>query len=131
MMGVGGNKKRGANREKRVAFPKASRVDFVDVSESTSSSKLARAFPKKKILKRGLISETSVSGEVEGGAKKKRVDPSYELIGAKVAENRPGVEDELKSMEDRARLAARKGVEEMSKVAARLMKGICLGMEEE
>ncbi|KAF6144760.1 hypothetical protein GIB67_016834 [Kingdonia uniflora] len=83
------------------------------------------------MLKRGSTSRTTGSGDVEGGAKKIRVDPSSKLIRAKVAENRPGVEDELKVVEDRVRLAARKGVEEMNKMAARLMNGICLGIEGE
>ncbi|KAF6139045.1 hypothetical protein GIB67_010771 [Kingdonia uniflora] len=110
---------------------KASAVDYTDVPESITSNKLVRVFLKKKMLKRGSTSGTTGSGEVEGEAKKIRVDPSSELIRTKVAENRPGEEDELKAMEDRARLAARKGVEEKNKVTAHLMKGICLGMEEE
>ncbi|KAF6140114.1 hypothetical protein GIB67_028920 [Kingdonia uniflora] len=47
-----------------------------------------------------------------------------------VTENRLDREDELKSIEGRVRLASRKGVEEMNKVAARLIKGICLEMED-
>ncbi|KAF6169380.1 hypothetical protein GIB67_016550 [Kingdonia uniflora] len=82
------------------------------------------------MLKRGSTSGTPWSGEVEEEAIKKRVDPSFELIGVKVTENLPG-KDELKVVKDRARLAARKGVKEMSKVDVRLMKGICLRMEEE
>ncbi|KAF6163271.1 hypothetical protein GIB67_025135 [Kingdonia uniflora] len=130
-LGVRSNKKRGVDGERRVVMPKASVVDYIDVSESTTLSKLAQVFPKKKMLKRGSTSGTTGSGEVEEEVKKRRVDPSIKLIGVKVAENRPGEEDELKAVEDRARLVARKGVDEISKVAARLMKGICLGMEEE
>ncbi|KAF6138032.1 hypothetical protein GIB67_042937 [Kingdonia uniflora] len=98
--------------------------------EFTTSSKLAQAFSKKKMLKRGSTSGTTGSGKVEGGAKKIRVDCSSKMIRAKVAENRPGVEDELKAVKDRVRLVAHKGVKEMSKVAAPLMKGICLEMVE-
>ncbi|KAF6140752.1 hypothetical protein GIB67_035179 [Kingdonia uniflora] len=108
----------GADGERRVVLPKASGVDFADVPESITSSKLARAFSKKRMLKRGSTFGAVGSGEVEGEAKKRRADPSSELIGMKVAENRPGEEDELKVVENRARLAAH------------LMKGICLRMEE-
>ncbi|KAF6150021.1 hypothetical protein GIB67_002803 [Kingdonia uniflora] len=59
------------------------------------------------MLKRGSASGTTGSGEVEGEAKKRRVDPSSKLIGTKVIENRPGEENELKVAEDRARLVAR------------------------
>ncbi|KAF6169070.1 hypothetical protein GIB67_038567 [Kingdonia uniflora] len=62
-------------------------------------------------------------------SKKRRVEPS-ELIGTKVTENRPGEEDELKTVEERVMFATRNGEEEMSKIVARLMKGICLGMLE-
>ncbi|KAF6169379.1 hypothetical protein GIB67_016549 [Kingdonia uniflora] len=60
-----------------------------------------RAFPKKKMLKRGSTSGTT------------------------------GSEDKLKVVEDSAKLAVHNGEEEMSKMAACLMKGIYLGMEEE
>ncbi|KAF6155491.1 hypothetical protein GIB67_014810 [Kingdonia uniflora] len=77
------------------------------------------------MLKRNSTSGTTGSDEVEGEVKKRRVDPPSQLTGAKVTENRSGEEDELKAVEDRARLAACNGEEEMNKV------GICLGMEEE
>ncbi|KAF6165817.1 hypothetical protein GIB67_012714 [Kingdonia uniflora] len=130
MMGVGGNKKRGANGKRRAVLPKAYGVDFADVPKVTTSSKLARSFPKKKMLKRGSTSTTIRSSEGEGAAKKRRIDLS-ELIGAKVAEDRSSEVDKLKSVEDKVRLAARRGEEEMTKRAARLIKGIFLGMEEE
>ncbi|KAF6160220.1 hypothetical protein GIB67_016656, partial [Kingdonia uniflora] len=72
MAGAKGNNKRGADWEKRVNLPKASGVDFAGVPESTMSSKIARAFPKKKMLKRGSTYGTTRSGEVEGGTKKKK-----------------------------------------------------------
>ncbi|KAF6158391.1 hypothetical protein GIB67_022471 [Kingdonia uniflora] len=49
----------------------------------------------------------------------------------KVVEDRPGLEDNLKEVEEKSWLATHHGEEEMSKMAARLMKGICLGVEEE
>ncbi|KAF6141968.1 hypothetical protein GIB67_037936 [Kingdonia uniflora] len=68
------------------------------------------------MLKRGSTSGTTGSGEVERGVKKRWVDPSSKLIGTKVTKNQSGVEDELKVTEDRTRLAASKGMEEINKV---------------
>ncbi|KAF6148258.1 hypothetical protein GIB67_012033 [Kingdonia uniflora] len=82
------------------------------------------------MLRRGLTSIPTRSGEVEEGVKKRRVEPS-ELIGAKVADNRPGEEDELKIVEEKVRLPTHNGEEEMRKMAAHLMKGIYLRVEEE
>ncbi|KAF6152390.1 hypothetical protein GIB67_025824 [Kingdonia uniflora] len=87
--GLGGNKKRGTDGETRVVLPKAIGVDFVDVSESTTSSKLAQAFPKKSMLKSGSTSGTTGSGEA--------------------SEDRLGKEDELKVVEDRGKFAVRNG----------------------
>ncbi|KAF6135555.1 hypothetical protein GIB67_015408 [Kingdonia uniflora] len=124
MMGIGGNKKRGADRKTRVVLPKATAVDFANVPESTTSSKLAQTFPNMRMVKRFSTSRTTGSGKVEVEAKLKRVNPLAELFETKVTENRYGEEVELRAVEDRARLAARKGMKEMSKVR------ICLGMEE-
>ncbi|KAF6173941.1 hypothetical protein GIB67_039892 [Kingdonia uniflora] len=41
------------------------------------------------------------------------------------------MDDNLKEVEEKAKLAALHGEEEMSKMAARLIKGLCLGVEEE
>ncbi|KAF6155065.1 hypothetical protein GIB67_035812 [Kingdonia uniflora] len=130
MASADGNKKRGTDEERLVNFPKASRVDFTGVPESTTPSKIVWAFPKKKMLKRGSTFGTTGSGEVEGGAKKRRVEP-FELTAAKVIEDRPVIGEELKEIEERARLATLNGEEEMSKMAAHLIKGICLWAEEE
>ncbi|KAF6165286.1 hypothetical protein GIB67_042702 [Kingdonia uniflora] len=78
--------------------------------ESTTLRKLAQKFLKKRIVKRGLAFGTMGSGQ----------------------------EDELRAVEDKVRLATRKGTEEMSasvslelrKMAARLLKGICHRIEE-
>ncbi|KAF6156503.1 hypothetical protein GIB67_011304 [Kingdonia uniflora] len=130
MTSVGDNKKMGADGERRVVLPKAYEVDFADVLESTTSSKLARAFLKKRMLKRGSTSGTTGSGEVEGGVKKRKVDPPYQLTGAEAIEGRLGEEDELKTVEDWAKFTVRNGEEQMSKMAARLINGICLGVVE-
>ncbi|KAF6158361.1 hypothetical protein GIB67_022441 [Kingdonia uniflora] len=49
----------------------------------------------------------------------------------KVVGDRPIVEDDWKEVKEKVRLAALHGEKEMSKMAARLMKGIYLGVEEE
>ncbi|KAF6134362.1 hypothetical protein GIB67_005754 [Kingdonia uniflora] len=53
------------------------------------------------------------------------------MSGMKDVEDRPVIDDDLKEVEEKAKLAAPHGEEEMSKMAAHLMKGICLGVEEE
>ncbi|KAF6141125.1 hypothetical protein GIB67_006570 [Kingdonia uniflora] len=94
------------------------------------SSKLARTFPIKKMLNHPSTSGTTGSGEAIEKAKKRRVEPSV-ILGVKVTEDRLVVEDDLKEVVEKSSLAAFHGEEEMSKMAARLMKGICLGVEEE
>ncbi|KAF6153891.1 hypothetical protein GIB67_023668 [Kingdonia uniflora] len=123
--------KRGADGERQVVFPKASRVAFANVQESTASSKLAQAFPKRKMLNRGLTSGTTGSGEVEGAAEKRRADPPSQLTRAKATEDRLGEEDELKVVEDGAKLTVRNGEDEMIKMTACLLKIIGLGVVEE
>ncbi|KAF6164733.1 hypothetical protein GIB67_040985 [Kingdonia uniflora] len=115
MTGVGSNKKTVVDREMRVVLLKASRVNFTDVPESTMSSKLAWAIPKKRMLKCGSTSGTTGSDKVEGGAKKRRVNPPSQLTRVKASEDGLDEEGGLKVVEDRA---------------AYLMKGIYLGMEE-
>ncbi|KAF6135578.1 hypothetical protein GIB67_015431 [Kingdonia uniflora] len=96
--------------------------------ESTASSKLARTFPKKQILKHPSTSGTTGSGEA---VKNRRVEP-FEMLGMKVIKDRPVVEDHLKEVEEKTRLAALHGEEEMSKiVGCSSDEGICLGVEEE
>ncbi|KAF6142815.1 hypothetical protein GIB67_002679 [Kingdonia uniflora] len=71
-------------------------------------------------------SEATGSGEA---VKKRRVEPS-EILGMKVVEDLPVMDDNLKEVEEKSRLAALHGEEEMRKMAVRLMKGICLRVEE-
>ncbi|KAF6148283.1 hypothetical protein GIB67_012058, partial [Kingdonia uniflora] len=70
--------------------------------------------------------------------KKRRVDPLSKVIGVKVMESRHAEEGKLRAVGYRLRFAARKGTEELSastqlelsKMNARLLKGIFLGIEE-
>ncbi|KAF6158208.1 hypothetical protein GIB67_015002 [Kingdonia uniflora] len=102
MTSVDGNKKKGTDGERQANFPKAPGADCAGLLESIMPSKLARALPKRQMLKR-----------------------------VKVVEDQPVVEDDWKEVEEKARLAALHREEEMSRMAARLMKGICLRVEEE
>ncbi|KAF6158535.1 hypothetical protein GIB67_040049 [Kingdonia uniflora] len=110
-----------------VNLPKAPIMDCTGLPESTTSSKLARTFPKNQMLKRPSTSGTTGSGKA---VKKRRVEPS-EMSGMKLVEDRPIAEDDLKGVEKKARLATLHKEEEMSKMAVRLINGICLGVEEE
>ncbi|KAF6151227.1 hypothetical protein GIB67_035669 [Kingdonia uniflora] len=82
-----------------------------------------------KILKALPSSGTTESGEVTKD-KRRRVEPSGESR-EKVVEGRSATVDDLKEVEKRARLAVLHGEEDTSKMVARLVKGIWLGIEEE
>ncbi|KAF6155716.1 hypothetical protein GIB67_007153 [Kingdonia uniflora] len=107
---VGTNKKRGADGDRRPILPRDIDIDFEDVLEVTTSSKLALKFPKIKAVKGYSASGTTANGEVDKTTKK---------------------------MRDRVRLVAHKGTEELSasmqlelsKMVARFLKGIYLGIE--
>ncbi|KAF6145710.1 hypothetical protein GIB67_010671 [Kingdonia uniflora] len=81
------------------------------------------------MLKAPPASGTTGSGEVAKD-KRRRVEPSGES-GEKIAEGRFSLVDDLKEVEEMARLAVLQGEEDMSKMVARLVKGIWLGIEEE
>ncbi|KAF6142134.1 hypothetical protein GIB67_037052 [Kingdonia uniflora] len=127
MTSTDGSKKKRNDGERQANKPKAPGVDCTTLPESIMSSKLARTFPKRQMLKRPSASGTTRSGEA--GEKRRRVKP--EMLRLKVLDGRAVVEDDWKEVEENARLAALHGEEEMITMAARLMKGICLGVEEE
>ncbi|KAF6157755.1 hypothetical protein GIB67_037328 [Kingdonia uniflora] len=89
-------------------------------------SKVTQLFPKKWMLKTLSAPVATESGEV-AKEKRRRVESS----GEKVAEVRPAAVDDLSEVRERARLAALHGEEDTSKMVARLIKGIWLGIEEE
>ncbi|KAF6143541.1 hypothetical protein GIB67_029710 [Kingdonia uniflora] len=82
-----------------------------------------------EILKRSSPSGTTGSGEIDRKEKRRRIKP-LGRSGEKGAEKRPAAEDDLKEVEERARLAGLHG-EDMSRMVARLVKGIWLRVEEE
>ncbi|KAF6162859.1 hypothetical protein GIB67_021008 [Kingdonia uniflora] len=90
----------------------AAKVDAIKLTIDNDEQKVGAY-----IVKRALSYPLKLIAKIASG--------NGSVVMKKVVKNRPGVEDELKAMEDRARLAACKGVEEMSKVE------IYLGMEEE
>ncbi|KAF6155531.1 hypothetical protein GIB67_017886 [Kingdonia uniflora] len=92
-------------------------------------SKVALKNMMKRMLKALSASGTTGSGEVAKD-KWRRVKPSGGL-GEKVTEGRPVTIDNLKEVEERARLAVLQGEADTSKMVARLVKGIWLGIEEE
>ncbi|KAF6146285.1 hypothetical protein GIB67_008169 [Kingdonia uniflora] len=61
---------------------------------------------------------------------RKRIEPLGTSVD-KVVKEQPVVEDDLKEVEEWTRLAALHGEEDMSKMVARLVRGLCLGVEEE
>ncbi|KAF6134664.1 hypothetical protein GIB67_002065 [Kingdonia uniflora] len=116
-------KKRANSRVEKVQKSQSTRL-----MKSTDDSKMKGTDGKRKqMLKRPSTSRTTRSGEA---VKKRSVEPSKRL-GMEVIEDRPVVEDDLKEVEEKARSAAFHGDEKMSKIAVRLMKVICLGVEEE
>ncbi|KAF6165736.1 hypothetical protein GIB67_012633 [Kingdonia uniflora] len=137
MTRAGASKKRATDREKRPVLPKAAPMSLKDVFGGSISSKLAQRHPKRKVVKGGSTSGTTVSGEVEVNAKKMRVDSSAAVSGAKGMKSRPVKEDELLAVENRLRAKARGGTEELNTSAhlelsrvARMLKDICHGLEE-
>ncbi|KAF6148228.1 hypothetical protein GIB67_012003 [Kingdonia uniflora] len=88
--------------------------------------KIAQKYQKKWMLNSLLASSATESGEVTK-EKRRRVESSWE----KVAKVRPAALVDLRVVEERARLAALYGEEDTSKMVARLVKEIWLGIEEE
>ncbi|KAF6137299.1 hypothetical protein GIB67_036336 [Kingdonia uniflora] len=95
-------------------------------SKLVKPSKVAQLFLKKWMLKTMPAPDATESGEV-AKEKRKRVKSS----GEKVVEVRPAALDDLREVEERARLAALYGQKDTSKMVARLVKGIWLSFEEE
>ncbi|KAF6156916.1 hypothetical protein GIB67_039677 [Kingdonia uniflora] len=84
---------------------------------------------QKRMLKALTASGTTGSGD-DVIDKRRRVKPSGESR-EKVAEGRSASVDDLKEVEERSRMAVLQGEEDTSKMAARLVKGIWLSIEEE
>ncbi|KAF6164928.1 hypothetical protein GIB67_014159 [Kingdonia uniflora] len=83
----------------------------------------------KKIKKALMASGTTVSGGVAQG-KRRRVE-SLGDSGEKVVEGRSTTMDDLKEVEERARLAILQGNKDMSQMVSSLVKGIWFRIEEQ
>ncbi|KAF6141957.1 hypothetical protein GIB67_037925, partial [Kingdonia uniflora] len=121
----------GLSKKKRVD----SRLNKTPGTESSAQlnpikpSKVAQLFPKKWMLKTLPASGTTGSGEVAND-KRRKVKPSGES-GEKVVEGRSASVDDLKEVEERARLAILQGEEDTSQMVAHLIKGMWPSIEEE
>ncbi|KAF6170770.1 hypothetical protein GIB67_015722 [Kingdonia uniflora] len=122
MAGIDEDKKQISGEEVRTKTPWSGS----SAQPNLPTSKIAQKFPKKWMLKSLPALGATESGEV---AKEKRRRVKYS--GEKVAEVRPVAVDDLREVEERARLATLHGDEDTSKMVAHLLKGIRLGIEEE
>ncbi|KAF6159319.1 hypothetical protein GIB67_032090 [Kingdonia uniflora] len=117
----------GLSRKKRVDSRSNKNWKFSS-AESSQPSKMALKCQKKRMLK--ALPTSSTTGSYEVAKDKRRAEPSGES-GEKVAEGRYALMDDLREVEERDRLAVLQGEEDTSKMVARLVKGIWLGIEEE
>ncbi|KAF6148760.1 hypothetical protein GIB67_019368 [Kingdonia uniflora] len=115
-------KKSVESRSKKVTKAQSTR-SMAYVDEGTKQT--SRDEIKKALAASGI----TVSGEVAQG-KRRRVEP-LGGSGERVTEGRPILVDDLKVVEERARLAIHQGKEDTSQMVAHLVKGIWLGIEEQ
>ncbi|KAF6150964.1 hypothetical protein GIB67_026885, partial [Kingdonia uniflora] len=92
-------------------------------------SKITLKYLKKRMLK--ALPASGTTGSCEVAKDKRRRVKTLGESGEKVAEGRSTVVDNLKEVEERARLAVLLEEEDTSKIVAHLVKGIWLGVEEE
>ncbi|KAF6163831.1 hypothetical protein GIB67_016171 [Kingdonia uniflora] len=114
-------------------------LQFRTVKQSVKSTVERKKFFLDEVAEEETELELVLEGL--GLSRKKRVDSKSDKVtkekrrvessGEKVAEVRPAAVDDLREVEERARLAALHGGEDTSKMVARLVKGIWIGIEEE
>ncbi|KAF6154419.1 hypothetical protein GIB67_028311 [Kingdonia uniflora] len=124
MAGVDDGKRQVSGEEVQTNLSKTPGTGSLAQLNPVKSSKVAQKYLKKQMLKALPASGTTRSGEVTKD--KRKVKPSEES-GEKVAKGRSASVDDLKEVEERARLAALQGEEDTSKMVPRLVKGIWLG----
>ncbi|KAF6134596.1 hypothetical protein GIB67_025711 [Kingdonia uniflora] len=129
MAGVDEGKRQVSGEEARANFSKTPRTGRSVQPNPAKPCKIALKYPKKRMLKALPTSGTTRSGKVAKD-KRRRVKPSGES-GEMVVERQSTAVDDLKEVEERAKLAVLHGEENTSKMVARLVKGIWLGIEEE
>ncbi|KAF6135055.1 hypothetical protein GIB67_014104 [Kingdonia uniflora] len=118
-----------SGKEARTNLSKTLGTGILAQPNPIKPSKIALKYPKKWMLKALPASGTTGSGEFAKG-KRRRVEPSW-VSREKVPEGRSAAVDDLKEVEERARLAVFYGEEDTSKMVARLVKRIWLGIKEE
>ncbi|KAF6172347.1 hypothetical protein GIB67_024969 [Kingdonia uniflora] len=128
MVGVDEGKRPVSGEGARTNLSKTPRTGSLAQPNPVKSSKVAQLFPKKRMLKSLPASGTTESGEV--AKDKRRVEPLGES-GEKVAEGRSASVDDLKEVEERARLAILQREEDTCQMVACLIKGMWLSIEEE
>ncbi|KAF6141018.1 hypothetical protein GIB67_006463 [Kingdonia uniflora] len=122
MAGVDEGKKEISSEEARTKTPGSGS----SAQPNLTTNKIAKFFPKKWMLK-----SLPAPGATESGEVTKEKSRTVESSGEKVVEVRPAAVDNLREVEEGARLATLHGEEDTGKMVARLMKGIWLGIEEE
>ncbi|KAF6153123.1 hypothetical protein GIB67_034845 [Kingdonia uniflora] len=125
MPGVDGGKRQTSGEEVRAKTPRSGS----SAQPNLTTSKITQKFLKKQMKKALPASGTTVSGEVAQGLRR-RVEP-LGGSGEKVAEGRYASVDDLKEVNERARLMILHGKEDTSQVVARPVKGIWLSIEEQ
>ncbi|KAF6165689.1 hypothetical protein GIB67_012586 [Kingdonia uniflora] len=125
MTGVDEGKRKTSGEEVRARTPRSG----TSAQPNLTTNKIVQKFLKRQIKKTLPASGTTVSGEVIQRIRR-RVEPLGNS-GDKVVEGRSALMDDFKEVEERARLAILQGNEDTSQIAARLVKGIWLGIEEQ
>ncbi|KAF6161604.1 hypothetical protein GIB67_009483 [Kingdonia uniflora] len=129
MAGIDEGKRQVSGKEARTNLLKTPGTGNSAQPNPIKPSKIALKYPKKRMLKALPAFITTGSGEVAKD-KRRRIEPSEES-GEKVTEGQSVAVDNLKEVEERARLAVLHGEKDTSKMVAHLIKGIWLGIEEE
>ncbi|KAF6145704.1 hypothetical protein GIB67_010665 [Kingdonia uniflora] len=114
----------GLSRKKRVES-RSKKFNSIEPYDEQDSPQVSEEIDKKTLPTSG----TTISGEVAQG-KRMRVEP-LGGSGEKAAEWQSALVDDLKEVEERARLAILQGKEDTSQMIARLVKGIWLSVEEQ
>ncbi|KAF6163596.1 hypothetical protein GIB67_022161 [Kingdonia uniflora] len=123
----------GVNEEKRQISGEEARAKTHGMGSSAqpnlTTNKIAQKFLKRQIKMALPASGTTVSGEVAQG-KRRKVEPLGNSR-EKFIEGQSALMDDLKEVEEWARLVILHGKEDASQMVVRLVKGIWLGTEEQ
>ncbi|KAF6146868.1 hypothetical protein GIB67_018521 [Kingdonia uniflora] len=129
MAGVDEGKRQVCGEEVQTNLSKTPGTGSSAQANPFKSSNVAQKYLKKWVLQALPASGITGSGDVAKD-KRMRVEPSGES-GEKVTEGQSASVGDLKEVEERVWLAVLQGEEDTSKMVARLVKGIWIGIEEE